>query len=113
MKSPMERFTERIFLVVALSSLSVLALITVFIFVEGVPIIAKVGFFRFVSCPNYLGEIVEWTGWAIISWSLPGLAFAVWTAANLLPRALTHHRWYRQNFPDYPRDRKAILPLLL
>ena len=48
MKSPMERFTERIFLVVALSSLSVLALITVFIFVEGVPIIAKVGFFRFV-----------------------------------------------------------------
>ncbi len=75
--------------------------------------IPRVGFFRFVSCPNYLGEIVEWTGWAIISWSLPGLAFAVWTAANLLPRALTHHRWYRQNFPDYPRDRKAILPLLL
>src|SRR5579871_212966 len=26
--------------------------------------------FRFVSCPNYLGEMVEWCGWAIATWSL-------------------------------------------
>lgn len=71
------------------------------------------GLYRLVSCPNYLGEILEWTGWAIASWSLPGLAFAVWTAANLLPRALTHHQWYRRTFPDYPKCRKALLPFLL
>jgi hypothetical protein len=68
------------------------------------------GLYRWVSCPNYLGEIVEWFGWALATWSLPGLAFAVWTAANLAPRAWAHHRWYRRHFPDYPPQRKALLP---
>ena len=43
----------------------------------------------------------------------PGLAFALYTFANLAPRALSHHRWYRERFPEYPADRKAILPFLL
>jgi 3-oxo-5-alpha-steroid 4-dehydrogenase 1 len=68
------------------------------------------GFYRWVSCPNYLGEIVIWTGWALATWSLPGLAFAFWTTANLLPRARAHHQWYRKNFPDYPPERKALVP---
>lgn len=37
----------------------------------------------------------------------------LWTLANLLPRALAHHRWYGEQFDDYPRERKAILPFLL
>jgi steroid 5-alpha reductase family enzyme len=68
------------------------------------------GLYRWVSCPNYLGEIVEWVGWAVATWSLPGLAFAAWTIANLAPRARAHHVWYREHFPDYPPDRKALLP---
>jgi len=68
------------------------------------------GLYKWISCPNYLGEIIEWTGWAIATWSLPGLAFAVWTDANLVPRAWSHHKWYRQHFPDYPPGRKALLP---
>jgi protein-S-isoprenylcysteine O-methyltransferase Ste14 len=71
------------------------------------------GAFEFVSCPNYLGEMAEWTGWALATWSLAGLAFAVYTAANLAPRALAHHRWYRQTFPDYPVRRRALIPYLL
>ncbi len=70
------------------------------------------GLFRWVSCPNYLGELVEWTGWALATWSLPGLAFALWTFANLAPRARSHHAWYYANFPEYPRDRKALIPWL-
>jgi hypothetical protein len=68
------------------------------------------GLFRWVSCPNYLGEIVEWTGWALATWSPAGAAFALWTIANLAPRARSHHRWYRDNLPDYPRSRRALLP---
>jgi 3-oxo-5-alpha-steroid 4-dehydrogenase 1 len=68
------------------------------------------GLYKLVSCPNYLGEIITWTGWAVATWSLPGLAFAVWTVANLAPRARSHHAWYRQRFPDYPPQRKALLP---
>ena len=68
------------------------------------------GLYRWICCPNYFGEIVEWVGWAIATWALPTLAFAVWTAANLVPRARTHHVWYRERFPDYPPKRKALLP---
>jgi protein-S-isoprenylcysteine O-methyltransferase Ste14 len=70
------------------------------------------GMFRWVSCPNYLGEIIEWVGWALCTFSPAGLAFALATAANLVPRARSHHRWYRETFPDYPQERKAIVPLL-
>lgn len=71
------------------------------------------GLFRRVSCPNYLGEIMEWCGWALATFSWAGLAFAVWTAANLVPRALAHHRWYREQFPEYPQERKALVPWVL
>jgi protein-S-isoprenylcysteine O-methyltransferase Ste14 len=66
--------------------------------------------YRRIACPNYFGEIVEWIGWALATWSLAGASFAVWTAANLIPRARAHHRWYRERFPDYPRERRALVP---
>jgi 3-oxo-5-alpha-steroid 4-dehydrogenase 1 len=70
------------------------------------------GAYRWVSSPNYLGEIVEWLGWALATWSFAGLAFAAYTMANLVPRALANHRWYRERFPDYPPQRRAIVPYL-
>ena len=71
------------------------------------------GGFEWVSAPNYLGELIEWSGWALATWSLAGLAFALFSAANLVPRALSNHRWYRQTFPAYPPQRKALLPFVL
>ena len=72
------------------------------------------GMFRFVSSTNYLGEIVQWIGWAILTWSVAGLAFAFFTFANLFPRAIANHRWYRDQFDgEYPEERKAIIPFLL
>ncbi|MFN7950472.1 MAG: DUF1295 domain-containing protein [bacterium] len=71
------------------------------------------GFFRWVSAPNYLGELIEWTGWAILTWSRGGVVFVIWSAANLVPRAIANHRWYREKFPDYPPERRAIVPGLL
>jgi hypothetical protein len=44
------------------------------------------------------------------TWSVVGLTFAVWTMANLVPRAWAHHRWYQEWFSDYPSGRKALLP---
>lgn len=71
------------------------------------------GAYRWISCPNYLGEITQWVGWAIATWSLAGWVFAIWTMANLIPRAVAHHRWYRQTFEDYPVERRALFPFLL
>jgi protein-S-isoprenylcysteine O-methyltransferase Ste14 len=71
------------------------------------------GLFRYISCPNFFGEILEWTGYALLTWCLPALSFLLWTIFNLVPRALDHHRWYIKTFPDYPAGRKAILPFIL
>jgi steroid 5-alpha reductase family enzyme len=71
------------------------------------------GIFKFVSCGNYFGEIIQWGGWAIATWSLPGLFFCIWTFANLAPRALSHHRWYLDRFPEYPKKRRALIPFML
>jgi protein-S-isoprenylcysteine O-methyltransferase Ste14 len=68
------------------------------------------GFFRWVSCPNYLGEITIWMGWTLATWSPVAAAFTLWTIANLAPRARAHHRWYREHFErrgKLPRDYEA------
>ncbi len=69
--------------------------------------------FSYISCPHYFGEILEWGGWALMTWSLPGLAFFVFTFANLFPRAIASHRWYKSNFANYPADRKAVIPFVV
>ncbi len=70
------------------------------------------GGFAWVSAPNYLGEIVEWFGFALAAGTLAAWAFALFTFANLAPRALANHRWYRERFADYPRERRALIPFL-
>uniref|UniRef100_A0A1I7U1P3 3-oxo-5alpha-steroid 4-dehydrogenase (NADP(+)) n=1 Tax=Caenorhabditis tropicalis TaxID=1561998 RepID=A0A1I7U1P3_9PELO len=71
------------------------------------------GLFEYVSCPNYLGEIIEWIGYAIVAWNLPALAFAIFTAANIGPRALSHHQWYKTKFQSYPKQRRALIPYII
>ena len=70
------------------------------------------GFFKYISCPNHFGEILEWSGFALIAWNLPALTFVIWTTCNLIPRSLNHHEWYLNNFKDYPKNRKAIIPFI-
>jgi len=68
--------------------------------------------FKYVSSPNLMGELIEWSGFALMAWNLPALTFMVWTFANLVPRAKNHHDWYLEKFPDYPKNRKVIFPFL-
>jgi protein-S-isoprenylcysteine O-methyltransferase Ste14 len=68
------------------------------------------GLFNWVSNPHYLGEMIQWSGWAILTWSWAGLAFALFTICNLVPRAMANQRWYRETFPDYPPERKILVP---
>jgi 3-oxo-5-alpha-steroid 4-dehydrogenase 1 len=74
--------------------------------------IPRGGLFEFVSSPNLFGEILEWSGFALMAWNLPATTFMVWTFANLVPRAKNHHDWYLRTFPEYPKDRRVIFPFL-
>ena len=68
--------------------------------------------FEQVSAPNLLGEMLQWAGFALMAWNPAALSFAIWTVANLLPRAKHHHDWYHARFPDYPPQRKVVFPYL-
>ena len=72
------------------------------------------GMYRYVTSANYLGELTEWIGYAILTWSLGGVAFVVWTFANLAPRAKSIHSRYISEFGDQYRslNRKYIIPYL-
>lgn len=71
------------------------------------------GGFKFVTCPQYLGEIISFIGLAVMTWNLGAVFVLAITIANLVPRALYTHRWFRKNFDNYPKERKAIVPFTL
>lgn len=74
----------------------------------------KGGMFRYVSSANYFGELVEWTGFAILTWSAAGAVFAIWTFANLGPRAFRIRSRYAAEFPDEfdSKHIKSIIPFI-
>ena len=76
--------------------------------------IPRGGMYRYVACGNYFGEVVEWLGYAILTWSLAGFTFFLWTFANLAPRARTIHKRYIDEFGDeYSRlNLRYILPFI-
>ena len=75
--------------------------------------VPKGGLFKYISCPNFFGEILEWFGFALMTFNIGSLSFFIWTCCNLIPRALAHHTWYKNKFNRYPKERKAILPYLI
>lgn len=70
------------------------------------------GLYRYVTSANYFGEMVEWTGFAILTWSAAGAVFAWWTFANLVPRANAIYHRYQEEFGPQMRRRKRIIPFL-
>ncbi|MBR5436185.1 MAG: DUF1295 domain-containing protein [Muribaculaceae bacterium] len=76
--------------------------------------IPRGGMFRYVSSANYFGEFVEWTGFAILTWSWAGAVFALWTFANLAPRARRINRRYAEEFgEEFTRlNLRAIIPFI-
>ena len=74
----------------------------------------KGGLFDYVTSANYFGEIVEWAGFAVLTWSWAGAVFALWTFANLVPRADALHRRYREEFgPEFgKRPLKRVIPFI-
>ena len=74
--------------------------------------IPRGGLFEYVSNPSYFSEIAFWIGFAILTWSLAGVYILAISMANLIPRAVSTHAWYREKFPDYPTQRKILIPFL-
>ena len=76
--------------------------------------IPRKGFYKYVTSANYFGEFTEWVGFAILTWSPAGLLFAVWTFANLGPRAKSLTEKYEKEFgEEYTKlNKKHIIPFI-
>lgn len=71
------------------------------------------GLFRYVTNASYFTELLLWAGFALFTWSPGGVFIFVISAANLVPRAFATHRWYKDRFPEYPAERRVLVPFLL
>jgi very-long-chain enoyl-CoA reductase len=71
------------------------------------------GLFGRVVCPHFLFEIISWFGMFLIFRHLSMFLFFAFTATYLTARSLRTLKWYRGKFPDFPKNRKAILPFIL
>ncbi|KAI0776288.1 3-oxo-5-alpha-steroid 4-dehydrogenase-domain-containing protein [Trametes elegans] len=83
--------------------------------------------YRFISYPNYFCEWAEWLGFALAAAPVfsvtsfgaflatvsPPWLFFLSEVFLMVPRAVKGHQWYRRRFPDYPKERKAVIPFLL
>lgn len=71
--------------------------------------------FEFVSCPHFLTEIIIYfcilvaQDFSNYYWNL---IFLLVLSTQII-NAITEHRWYKKNYRDYPKERKAIIPKLL
>ena len=71
------------------------------------------GMYRYVTSANYLGEIMEWTGFAIAAGTLAAWVFPIWTAANLVPRAHAIYNRYKAEFGEEAlAEKKRIIPFI-
>lgn len=76
--------------------------------------IPREGCYRYVTSANYFGELTEWIGYAILTWSPAGALFAIWTFANLAPRAKALTNKYIEEFGEEYTvlDKKHIIPFI-
>lgn len=68
--------------------------------------------FKYVSCPHYFFEIITWIGFFFATFVLPALLFVLATSITLVYYSRRNHLRYLHQFPDYPTERKALIPFL-
>lgn len=66
-----------------------------------------------VSCPNYTYEVGAWVSFSVMTQCLPAYLFAFAGFYQMAVWALGKHKNYRNEFKNYPKNRKAIIPFVL
>ncbi|KAJ1887880.1 3-oxo-5a-steroid 4- dehydrogenase [Kickxella alabastrina] len=69
--------------------------------------------FDMVSCPNYLFESLAWVAIAAMTRNLAAVLFLIVSSGQMYMWAIKKHKQYRREFPDYPKSRKAMIPLIV
>lgn len=68
--------------------------------------------FSLVSCPNYFFEMVAWCAFSVMTGLPSAWFFTVVASGQMWLWAVKKHRRYLKEFPDYPKNRKPMIPFL-
>jgi len=68
--------------------------------------------FNLVSCPNYLFEILSWVFFSFVSGSWASWFFVLVSSVQMYFWAVKKHSIYKKEFPNYPKNRKALIPFI-
>jgi very-long-chain enoyl-CoA reductase len=75
-------------------------------------VIPSGGLFSLVICPHYLFEIVSFVGVALYVNSWTGYSILFQVLLYLSTRANRTLKWYQDNFKDFPKSVKRIIPFI-
>ncbi|KAK3099428.1 hypothetical protein FSP39_004172 [Pinctada imbricata] len=71
--------------------------------------------FEYCSCPHFFMEILIYAAiCTVFLWQHEVLnCVFVFVLVNQTLSGLMSHKWYREKFPSYPKNRRAVLPFIL
>lgn len=77
-------------------------------------LIPKGGWFKYVSSPHMTSEVMMYLIlYALLFQNTSYIYCLAWVVTNQFSNALLTHKWYKETFSDYPKERKAFIPFLI
>ncbi len=70
------------------------------------------GWFEYATCPHYFFELLGWLGIALMSRHLFTVLTFVAMFGYLVARSVKTRQWYLERFPQYPKERKFMIPFI-
>lgn len=77
-------------------------------------LLPKGGLFKYVSSPHMTCEVAMYAVLYLLLHQNTSYIFCLaWVVTNQFSNALLTHKWYKETFSDYPKERKAFIPYLI
>lgn len=70
------------------------------------------GWFEYATCPHYFFELLAWLGIVLLSRHLFAVLALVAMTGYLIARSIKTRQWYKSRFPEYPAERKLMIPFI-
>lgn len=77
-------------------------------------LLPKGGLFKYVSSPHMTCEVAMYAVlYLLLHQNTSYIYCLAWVVTNQFSNALLTHKWYKETFSDYPKERKAFIPYLI
>lgn len=69
------------------------------------------GYFKHISSPHMFFEILLYVAlYGLVFKNTSFIYVLIWVLVNQVENAHLTHKWYKENYKNYPKERKAIFP---